>query len=98
MMLLVAISTIAIPAKPGVWRTISLTDGTQVKVQLVGDEFMHYYQSADGTRYQYDESTGNYYLQSETSYADARHRALCPWRSAKNRHPMIYSAIFLRDK
>ena len=98
MMLLVAISTIAIPAKPGVWRTISLTDGTQVKVQLVGDEFMHYYQSADGTRYQYDESTGNYYLQSETSYADARHRASCPWRSAKNRHPMIYSAIFLRDK
>lgn len=75
-MLLVAISTIAIPAKPGVWRTISLADGTQVKVQLVGDEFMHYYQSADGTRYQYDESTGNYYLQSETSYADARHRAL----------------------
>ena len=69
MMLLVAISTIAIPAKPGVWRTISLTDGTQVKVQLVGDEFMHYYQSADGTRYQYDKSTGNYYLQSETSYA-----------------------------
>ena len=54
--------------------------------------------SADGTRYQYDESTGNYYLQSETSYADARHRALCPWRSAKNRHPMICSVIFLRDK
>ncbi len=37
----------AVPAKPGVWRTISLTDGTQVKVQLVGDEFMHYYNEAD---------------------------------------------------
>ena len=48
--LFVVLSAMAVPAKPGVWRTISLTDGTQVKVQLVGDEFMHYYQSADGTR------------------------------------------------
>ena len=36
--LFVVLSAMAVPAKPGVWRTISLTDGTQVKVQLVGDE------------------------------------------------------------
>ena len=60
--LFVVLSAMAVPAKPGVWRTISLTDGTQVKVQLVGDEFMHYYQSADGTRYLYDAASATYHI------------------------------------
>ena len=47
----------AVPARKGLWRTVTLTDGTQVKVQLVGDEHLHFYQSADGTRYQQVDST-----------------------------------------
>ncbi len=62
----------AVPAKPGVWRTISLTDGTQVKVQLVGDEFMHYYQSADGTRYLYDAASATYQVYSDTHFSASR--------------------------
>lgn len=38
----------AVPAKPGLWRTITLTDGSTVKAELKGDEFVHYYLSADG--------------------------------------------------
>lgn len=44
-----ALSSMAVPAKRGVWRLMTLTDGTEVRVQLVGDEFMHYYVSEDGT-------------------------------------------------
>lgn len=66
--LFVVLSAIAVPAKPGVWRTISLTDGTQVKVQLVGDEFMHYYQSEDGTRYLYDAASATYQVYSDSQF------------------------------
>lgn len=30
----------AIPAKRGIWRTMQLPNGTEVKVELRGDEFM----------------------------------------------------------
>lgn len=41
----------AVPAMRGVWRTLTLADGTQVRAQLQGDEFCSYYQAADGTCY-----------------------------------------------
>ena len=53
-----ALSSMAVPAKRGVWRLMTLTDGTEVRVQLVGDEFMHYYVSEDGTKYVMDAATG----------------------------------------
>ena len=42
---------LAMPARKGVKRTIRLADGTEVRAELRGDEFMHYYQAADGTCY-----------------------------------------------
>ena len=39
----------AIPAYPGIWRTVKLADGSEVKVMLRGDEHVHFWQSADGT-------------------------------------------------
>ena len=66
-LLCLALSLWAVPAKRGVWRSISLADGTQVKVQLVGDEFMHYYVSADGTKYEKNQGTGIYEVLAETS-------------------------------
>lgn len=44
-------SAMAIPAKPGLWKNITLTDGTIVRVQLSGDEHAHFWQAADGKRY-----------------------------------------------
>lgn len=75
----------AVPAKPGVWRTISLTDGTQVKVQLVGDEFMHYYQSADGTRYLYDAASATYQVYSDSQFSNSRRKAVARRAKANNR-------------
>lgn len=50
----------AVPAKPGVWRFITLTDGSEVRARLLGDEFQHYYESEDGTKYMEDSNTGLY--------------------------------------
>lgn len=48
---LVAVAMMAVPAKRGQWKTVTLADGTTVRVELRGDEFNHYWQAADGTRY-----------------------------------------------
>lgn len=83
--LFVVLSAMAVPAKPGVWRTISLTDGTLVKVQLVGDEFMHYYQSADGTRYLYDAASATYQVYSDSQFSNSRRKAVARRAKANNR-------------
>lgn len=83
--LFIVLSAMAVPAKPGVWRTISLTDGTQVKVQLVGDEFMHYYQSADGTRYIYDAASATYQVYSDSQFSNSRRKAVARRAKANNR-------------
>ena len=41
----------AVPAKPGLWKTLRLADGTEVRAQLMGDEHAHFYMSEDGQRY-----------------------------------------------
>ena len=42
----------AIPAKRGLWKTVKLADGTEVSVQLRGDEHYHFWQDAEGQRYE----------------------------------------------
>ena len=49
-----ALTMYAIPAKRGIWRTIQLTDGTQVRVQLSGDEHAHFFRDAKGNCYEQD--------------------------------------------
>lgn len=46
-----AITATAVPAKRGQWRMITLADGTQVRVELRGDEYAHYMADADGNCY-----------------------------------------------
>lgn len=48
---LAAMSLHAIPAQKGIWRTMTLQDGTEVYVELQGDEFMSYWQDKSGNRY-----------------------------------------------
>ena len=48
---------LSMPAKPGTWRTITLSDGRQVTAQLCGDERFNFLLSADGTCYAFDPAT-----------------------------------------
>lgn len=41
----------AIPAKRGLWKTIRLANGTEIKAELRGDEYCGYWQAEDGSIY-----------------------------------------------
>lgn len=58
--LLLTTASFAIPARPGIWRTITLTDGTQVQAQLQGDEHLNYYEDAEGNTY-IENADGTFY-------------------------------------
>lgn len=45
-------SAMAVPAKRGLTKELTLTDGTRVTATLVGDEHGHFWLAADGTAYQ----------------------------------------------
>lgn len=47
----VTVTMMAIPAKRGVWKTLKLQDGTEVRAQLVGDEFGACWRGVDGKNY-----------------------------------------------
>ncbi|MCR5131816.1 MAG: M6 family metalloprotease domain-containing protein [Prevotella sp.] len=61
-MILAAVSVSAVPAKRGVIRTLTLSDGTTVSARLVGDEHGHYWLSQDGRAFI---STGNQAVDSQ---------------------------------
>lgn len=48
----ITMGAMAVPAKRGIWKTVTLPDGTEVRAQLVGDEHMHFYVTEDGQRLQ----------------------------------------------
>lgn len=47
----VTVTMMAVPAKRGVWKTLKLQDGTEVRAQLVGDEFGACWRGVDGKNY-----------------------------------------------
>ena len=51
-LLMLAVAAFAVPAKPGLTRLLTLTDGSTVHATLVGDEYLHYWLGADGNAYQ----------------------------------------------
>ena len=53
-----ATAAFAIPAKPGQWKTIRLDDGTEVRVELKGDEYGSYWLAADGRAFVENSETG----------------------------------------
>lgn len=55
---LVVAAAFAVPAKPGIWKTVKLADGTEIRVELRGDEFCKYWRSADGRHFVENPSTG----------------------------------------
>ena len=52
----------AVPAKKGIWRMVTLADGTQKRVELRGDEFGSYWVDADGICYSRDSESKRYVI------------------------------------
>lgn len=74
-MALMALAASAVPAKRGLWRNVQLAGGGTARVQLVGDEHMHFYVSEDGTRYSLDSATGLYSPMSDAQMSAKANRA-----------------------
>ena len=76
-LLMLAVATFAVPAKPGLKRVLTLTDGTTVTATLVGDEYAHYWLGADGKTYQAagDEVFESVDVQAVKQRADQRRSA-----------------------
>lgn len=62
LLILASVSIYAIPAKKGLWRTLTLTDGSMVQARLVGDENLHYWLGADGKQYK---KSGDAYAEAD---------------------------------
>jgi len=65
---LLGLSGYAVPAKRGLWKTLTLADGSTVRAELCGDEHGRYYRSADGTCYSAS-SEGTYQRVDEAAVA-----------------------------
>ena len=59
----------AMPAKRGIKRTITLPNGTEKTVTLVGDEHLHYFVDADGNAYT---NTGGSYVKADINQLKKR--------------------------
>ena len=51
MMLAMTMAVMAVPAKKGMWKTITLADGTELRATLVGDEHGHLWKAENGQAY-----------------------------------------------
>lgn len=74
---MLVMSVMAVPAKRGLYTTVTLTDGTEVKVELRGDEFCHFWQAEDGRKFVKDLSTGLFKtadIATLTAKADVKRR------------------------
>lgn len=68
---IIAVTAMAIPAKRGVWKTLVLADGTEVRAHLVGDEHGHYWLAEDGKAYNEAEDA-EYYVQVDAQQVMAK--------------------------
>ena len=69
------LTAMAIPAKRGTNKFIKLTDGSTVRVTLVGDEFMHCWQDSLGNKYFPAEENGLFRLASQDALAKLSSRS-----------------------
>lgn len=84
-MALMSTLVFAVPAKRGLWKTVKMADGTEVRVELRGDEFCSYWQAADGRKLVQNNSTGFYEIADmEAMTAKADQLRLSARRSKSN--------------
>lgn len=79
---LMMVSAYAVPAKRGVSKVITLTDGTTVSARLVGDENGHYWLGADGKAYLAAGDAGTF---REVDVAQVRNKAKVRRSQSNNR-------------
>lgn len=60
LLLIGGLSMQAIPVKKGIWMTITLADGTTVRAEQKGGEFLRYMQDANGNTYVFDSERSAY--------------------------------------
>ncbi len=65
-MTLATLCAMAVPAKRGQWKTVTLADGSKVRVELRGDEFINYWQAEDGRHFVRNAATAKYELADMT--------------------------------
>ena len=51
LLMAVTLTMMAVPAKKGLWKTLRLNDGTEVRATLVGDEHGHFWKAENGQAY-----------------------------------------------
>lgn len=81
---LAAIAIQAMPVKPGICRNITLADGTVVKAELVGDEHLTYWRTADGACYRQTPSAG-VFSKVELSALQSEYDAVVAQKSAREK-------------
>lgn len=84
----VAAVSFAIPAKKGIRQPITLTDGTQVTVELRGDEHAHWWQTDDGQRFLCDSNGVWQKVTDADMAASAKKRAAAKQRMAAKRRAL----------
>ena len=68
-LIVVTVAVMAMPAKRGIKRTITLPNGTEKTVTLVGDEHLHYFVDADGNAYT---NTGGSFVKADINQLKKR--------------------------
>lgn len=81
---LAAIAIQAMPVKPGICRNITLADGTVVKAELVGDEHLTYWRTADGACYRQTPSAG-VFSKVEISALQSEYDAVVAQKAAREK-------------
>jgi M6 family metalloprotease-like protein len=85
-------ATNAVPARPNMFRTLKLSDGTTVKARLVGDEFGHYWLTDDGRAFR---KTKSGFMPIDTKQVGEKAKKR---RAAANRHRMKRQAQKVRPQ
>ena len=86
-LLVFTVTMMAIPAKRGMWTTITLANGTEVRVEKVGDEHGHWLRAADGTCYVKE---GDAYVKADAEALQVKREARVATRKAARR--IIYAS------
>ena len=77
-LLVVTMTMMAVPAKRGIWKTLTLTDGTLVRAQLMGDEHSHFWMTNDGMKYVSSDDSDDIFIpisQQEIASRAMKHRS-----------------------
>ena len=78
----------AVPVKRGMWITVTLADGTEVRAERVGDEHGHWLRAADGTCYVME---GEAYVKADAGALQRKREARMAARNAAKRKAIYAS-------